>query len=216
MSHTSTKIPPAAIAAASLIILALLIDDERPMTIDVLARHAAHRRSMRRLARLLWPLFPLGLPGGYITLAYLLERRIARRTGRRAREIPRAAWAGWLVHRAFKLFYRRERPRRPGAPRRSDSYPSGHTTATTAVALTVANVLAQRHLVSRPKAVALGVVPPALMGVYRVLADDHWATDVIGGWLLGAAIAETAIRRSPRLRRGAPADGSRRAPPARG
>ena len=198
-----------------MIALALIIELDGPTAIDLRARRAAQSRSMRRLARLLSPLFPLGLPGGYITLAYLLERRIARWSGSRAPEITRSAWAGWLVHRAFKLFYRRERPRRPGRRRRSDSYPSGHTTATTAVALTVATVLAQRQLVSRPAAVALGVVAPGLMGAYRVLADDHWATDVVGGWLLGAAIAETAIRRSPELRRGAPAEGPRSARPAR-
>ena len=34
------------------------------------------------------------------------------------------------------------------------------------------------------------------MGAYRVLADDHWATDVVGGWLVGAAIG--LVRRRAR------------------
>ena len=37
-------------------------------------------------------------------------------------------------------------------------------------------------------AVAIGSGAPLLMGAYRVIADDHWATDVAGGWLLGGAI----------------------------
>ena len=35
---------------------------------------------------------------------------------------------------------------------------------------------------------ALAFGAPALMGAYRVLADDHWTTDVIGGWMLGGAM----------------------------
>jgi len=29
------------------------------------------------------------------------------------------------------------------------------------------------------------------MGVYRVIDDEHWVTDVVGGWLLGGAIGVT-------------------------
>ena len=105
-----------------------------------------------------------------------------------------AAWLGWLAHRAVKLCYRRERPVRPGVRRRTDSYPSGHTTGTTALALTLAHVLRRERLISSKRAAAIAIVPPALMGAYRVIADDHWATDVIGGWLLGGAIALIATR----------------------
>jgi membrane-associated phospholipid phosphatase len=30
------------------------------------------------------------------------------------------------------------------------------------------------------------------MGAYRVLADDHWATDVVGGWIAGIGVAACA------------------------
>ena len=118
-----------------------------------------------------------------------------------------AAWLGWLVHRAVKLGYRRERPLRPGVRRRTDSYPSGHTTGTTALALTLAYVLRREGLMSFRRAAAIAIVPPAIMGAYRVIADDHWATDVIGGWLLGGTIALTCSAitgtesRSSRVRR---------------
>lgn len=100
-----------------------------------------------------------------------------------------AAWAGWLVHRGIKLVFVRERPHRRGQRRRVDSYPSGHTTGTTALAVTAAQVLARQGLVSPRRAALIGVGAPLLMGVYRVIDDEHWATDVIGGWLLGASIA---------------------------
>jgi membrane-associated phospholipid phosphatase len=85
----------------------------------------------------------------------------------------------------------RERPRRPGVRRRTDSYPSGHTTGATALALTMAFVL-QRHRAMSPRAaMAMAAGVPMLMGSYRVIADDHWATDVFGGWMLGGAIGLT-------------------------
>jgi membrane-associated phospholipid phosphatase len=52
-------------------------------------------------------------------------------------------------------------------------------------------VLSREGVISRNAAVALAIVPPVVMGAYRVLADDHWATDVVGGWLVGAAIGLT-------------------------
>ncbi len=175
-----------------MILLARALELEEPTAIDLRIRRMARTPRVRPVATALRPLFPLGLPGGYIPLAYLIEWRIARRTGRRAPEIRRAAWAGWLVHRGFKVFYRRERPRRPGEPRRTDSYPSGHTTGATALALATARVLRQQRLLSTRGVLVVAIVPPVLMGAYRVLADDHWATDVVGGWLLGGAIASSA------------------------
>src|SRR6185437_8687076 len=137
-----TKLSALAIAAAGgMILLARALELEEPTAIDRWVRRMARAPRVRSAAKLLSPLFPLGLPGGYITIAYLVERQVARRTGRRAPAIPRAAWAGWIVHRGFKLFYRRVRPRRPGEPRRTDSYPSGHTTGVTALAFATGRVL---------------------------------------------------------------------------
>ena len=84
--------------------------------------------------------------------------------------------------------YLRERPHRNGR-RRYDSFPSGHTTGATALALTTAYVLHRERLISTRRAVALAVGAPAIMGAYRVIADDHWATDVFAGWVLGSAVA---------------------------
>ncbi|HEY5062046.1 MAG TPA: phosphatase PAP2 family protein, partial [Gemmatimonadaceae bacterium] len=87
-----------------------------------------------------------------------------------------------------KLVYRRRRPRRPTVRDRTDSYPSGHTTGVTALATTTAFVLRRQGIGSAVHRLAIGIGAPALMGAFRVVADDHWATDVFGGWLLGAAI----------------------------
>lgn len=102
-----------------------------------------------------------------------------------------AAWAGWLVHRGIKLVFIRERPRRPGQRRRMDSYPSGHTTGTAALAITAARILRRHELISGRRATLIAVGAPLVMGLYRLIDDEHWATDVLGGWLLGSSIALT-------------------------
>lgn len=146
---------------------------------------------MRRLDRALTPLFPIGLPGALIPTSYLLARALDRRGLAGGPAIVTSAWLGWLGQRAIKLLYLRERPRRAGVKRRVDSYPSGHTTGTTAVAATVASILWRRQIISRSQARLLAVGAPILMGAYRVISDEHWATDVLGGWLCGATIALT-------------------------
>jgi undecaprenyl-diphosphatase len=133
-------------------------------------------------------MFALGLPGGYVTVAYLAARWLRRRNARGGPAIVTSAWLGWLVHRGAKLVYSRERPPSPRVRCRTDSYPSGHTTGATALALTTALVLERQGLVSRRRACAIAVGAPLAMGVYRVIDDEHWITDVIGGWLLGTAI----------------------------
>jgi hypothetical protein len=186
-ARSQTAIAMAALGAVAL--LARALPDKNPPLIDRRARRIARSRPMRRAGRILSPLFPLGLPGGYITIAYLTARALHRRGQRGGPAIVTSAWLGWLVHRAAKLVFERERPRRRGAMRRDDSYPSGHTTGATALMLTTAYVLRRRDLISLPRATAIATIAPITMGAYRVISDEHWATDVVGGWLLGGAVA---------------------------
>lgn len=181
----------AGVAATAAALIARGLEYDRPPAVDRRIRRVARATRTYAVDRILWPLFPLGLPGGYITIAYALAHRLHRAKRRGGPAIVTSAWLGWLVHRAVKLAYERERPRRRNARRRSDSYPSGHTTGATALALTTAYVLAREGLLSTRAAVAIGAGAPLLMGAYRVIADDHWATDVVGGWFLGGAIGLT-------------------------
>lgn len=135
------------------------------------------------------PLYPIGLPGGYITIAYATAHWLRKQRRRGAPAIVASAWAGWLVHRGFKLFYMRQRPLARGKHYRIDSFPSGHTTGATALAITTARVLRRERRISEPTAVLIAVGAPIIMASHRLLADDHWATDVLGGWLLGGGIA---------------------------
>jgi len=190
-SRSSSRIGMTTAAVASAIgfaVLASRLEFDEPTAFDRRVRRHARRHAFDAARVGLKPLFPIGLPGGYITIAYATAHWIHRRQRHGSRAIITAAWLGWVVHRAVKLGYYRERPPKPRARRRTDSYPSGHTTGATALAVATALVLGRDKLISARRAAAIALGAPALMGAYRVVADDHWATDVIGGWLLGAAV----------------------------
>ena len=157
---------------------------ERATAIDHVVRRATRRaEGVRRAAA---PLFVLGLPGAYIPIAYATALWVQRRRRRGGPAIVAAAWLGWLGHRAAKVAYVRVRP--TSDKPRTDSYPSGHTMGITALAAVIGHVVSREGLVSRRTALAFGATASVAMGAHRVLADDHWITDVVGGWLFGAAI----------------------------
>lgn len=85
------------------------------------------------------------------------------------------------------------RPRPPAAAQvvleTGFSLPSGHTVDATVVVGVLALVLAFRT-VSRSRRIAIAAVATLLItaaGAGRVYLGVHWATDVVTGWLLGAA-----------------------------
>jgi len=82
---------------------------------------------------------------------------------------------------------------RPPAPLRlasvtSSSFPSGHATqaAATYLALAVIASLFVRQAWTRIAVWGTAIVIVAAVGASRVYLGVHWATDVLGGWFLGA------------------------------
>lgn len=89
----------------------------------------------------------------------------------------------------LKQIFHRARP--AGALRHMElsfSFPSGHSMAATAVLLTTAYVLAREELAPRWTIAAAAAMAFAV-GISRLYLDVHWATDVIGGWSIGLALA---------------------------
>jgi undecaprenyl-diphosphatase len=98
--------------------------------------------------------------------------------------VPLAGVASSLLKEAFG----RERP--DVAPHldvvTSLSYPSGHAVNAMAVLLLGALLLGEKL---RGLWVAFALIGAFIVGLSRPMLGVHWPTDVLGGWLLGAAFA---------------------------
>lgn len=101
-----------------------------------------------------------------------------------------AAWASSFVTKALY-----SRPRPDLVPHEayvySGSFPSGHSTMSTAAFLTLAMLIASLEPRRRSKALVYTVAAFFVVGVgfSRVYLGVHWPTDVLAGWSLGAAWA---------------------------
>jgi membrane-associated phospholipid phosphatase len=105
---------------------------------------------------------------------------------------PGAASVGALaVDNGARIFLHQKRP--PKARRHHSldrfAYPSGHTTAATAISVAAAAAVGgdlprsqQTLLWATVAAVALAV------GWSRLYLDEHWLDDVVGGWMAGTVI----------------------------
>ena len=71
------------------------------------------------------------------------------------------------------------------------SFPSGHTSMSAIVFLTLGALIAstRSRVPERLYVLAAAALLALLVGVSRVLLGVHWATDVLGGWAFGAAWA---------------------------
>ncbi|MCZ4610080.1 phosphatase PAP2 family protein [Streptomyces sp. Lzd4kr] len=126
---------------------------------------------------------------------WLVWRRAARWT---------ALWllATCLLATLFQQFLKAvvDRPR-PLWPDPVDSahyaaYPSGHAMTATVVCgllLWLLHRYGVRGTLWRT-AVTVGVISVAGVGLTRIWLGVHWATDVVGGWLLGAFVVAVAVR----------------------
>jgi YegS/Rv2252/BmrU family lipid kinase len=91
-----------------------------------------------------------------------------------------------------KLVFGRDRPlwQDPLGRLTSRSYPSGHASSTAALAgiLIVLAVMLVRRARLRRTVFAAAVLLALVVGADRVLLGRHFPSDVLGGWLLGAAV----------------------------
>jgi undecaprenyl-diphosphatase len=132
------------------------------------------------------------LTGQRATLAagVLAATAVAARRGADAALPVLAAVPGSnALHAALKYSRRHRRPLRARITgKRTPSFPSGHAARGAALAGVLAHLAARDGRGAAAVLAAGGTV--ALVGAaQRVRVERHWASDVLGGWALGAAVA---------------------------
>jgi undecaprenyl-diphosphatase len=73
------------------------------------------------------------------------------------------------------------------------SFPSGHAVASASFYPLLAWILTRRRRRLRPLALSLAVVLAFVIGLGRLYLGLHWPTDVLAGWLIGAAQCSLAV-----------------------
>jgi membrane-associated phospholipid phosphatase len=155
---------------------------------------------------------PVGMP--ILALVAILLLALRRRSWTPVILVAAAGLGSLAMTIAGKDIIQRHRPLRIDAIppfESSPSFPSGHTLNATVIAGVVAYLilLRRRTAAGRTVTVVAAVVIAVVVGLTRILLGAHWFTDVLAGWLLGAAwlaIVVTAHRLYLTARvRGAPA-----------
>ena len=143
---------------------------------------------------------PLGkwwayLPAVLAACLYVLAApRSQWRRGRSARKAGAGAMllAGTTTAALGPVFDRwlPQPPAPPGhkSPRKP-VFPSGHTIGPTAVSLTTAYVLSREGLARPEIAAPVALMVPLVTASGKILSQKHWASDVLGGYLGGTAVA---------------------------
>lgn len=107
---------------------------------------------------------------------------------------PRAALfvlantAGTLVaQRLIKMGLQRPRPEEHREDGSTSSFPSGHSSLTTSVALTASRIAAKEFERYEGRVTAVALTLAVFIGVSRALLRQHYPSDVLAGHAVGAA-----------------------------
>ena len=193
LTRTGIGLTAAAIAVGG----AVAVRRDETRAVDRYVRRRIHPRRSKKVTAVAKTVSFLAGPHVHPTVAAVLGLllRIDRGRGGFA---PSAASVGALgVDNAMRIFVHQKRPPKAGRhhARYRYAYPSGHTTAATAIAVALAAEMddqlsrdQQILLWTAVSAVALGV------GWSRLYLDEHWLDDVVGGWMAGTVIGLAAAR----------------------
>lgn len=125
----------------------------------------------------------------------------ATRDGDRDERSPRAGAAAVLatsvVCTALNPAFDRLLPQPPAPPghrsRNKPVFPSGHAFGPGAIAFAAAYVLWREEVAPPAVAFPLAVAVPTITAGSRIVAQKHWISDVLGGYLAGIAVAATSL-----------------------
>jgi undecaprenyl-diphosphatase len=192
-----TPTPSALLAISALALLgfgytARLVAGRRTVSVDDRARddvQAVREPAGELAAQAAGPLGKeyLHFPAAFALALYLRRRGV----GWRATVPVMASVASELMNRlvTHTLHIRVVPPGHPEHHTRKPSFPSGHAMETTAVAAASAYVLTREQLAPPAAAVAVAGTLATASVFSRLYLDRHWASDALGGTLLGVAVA---------------------------
>ena len=182
--------------------VAAAIKRDSTRTIDRAVRRRIHPRRSPRVTAVAKGVSSLAGPHIHPAVAALLGFMLRVERGRAGYGPSAASVGAWGVDNAVRIFVHQKRPPKAGPhhSRYRYAYPSGHTTAATAIGVAAASAIAgdlprsqQILLWTTIAAFALGV------GWSRLYLDEHWLDDVVGGWLAGTVIGLGAASLDARL-----------------
>lgn len=112
---------------------------------------------------------------------------------RAASALAIASASGGLAANLFDevIFHRPPPPGHPAPD--TPSFPSGHAIQLAAVSLTAGYVLMRERLAPAAIAMPLAIGIPLVSSGGRLYQDRHWASDLLGGWLAGIALASWSM-----------------------
>jgi undecaprenyl-diphosphatase len=199
--HPGAPAPPrrALVAGAVVALVACLlllgsiaasVHEREASALDTLATQLFHGLANPTLDAVMRAITGLGSTAVVVPLFVLALALLLWRRHRREALFLAVALAGsWVINESLKLAVHRPRPQLDWAQVQSDfSFPSGHAMNSFVLYLALALIVwvIHGHRVGRI-AIVVAVVLAMLIGVSRIYLGYHYLTDVVGGFLAGAA-----------------------------
>lgn len=191
-------------AAASFAVLASAVARRDTADVDEEVRKHAAMPAQHPARRAAEAIAPLGKWWAYLPAALAVSIYVLAAPGtqkRRARSSRKAGAGAMLLAgttaAALGPVFDRWLPQPPAPPGhrspRKPVFPSGHTIGPSAVSLTAAHVLVREGLARSEIAAPVALMVPLVTASSKLLAQKHWASDVLGGYLGGAAVAAACL-----------------------
>jgi membrane-associated phospholipid phosphatase len=176
------------------VLLARWVHKHPVSSTDVTISHVVQKRRLTFLDILSKMLSTLGSPATANTTALLIALALWKMHLRlEALMTAGLSLMSLLVRRVIQQIVHRPRPSkllvRVDTQKKTPSFPSGHATASTAIWGWLITLIMLLLPASRLRKGVLAVVPALvilLVGPTRIYLGEHWASDVLGGYLLGS------------------------------
>jgi undecaprenyl-diphosphatase len=189
MNSSISKVLPLALLVL-FALLAVLVVSERAVPVDQAILVWVQKDSSVGVDRIALEVTALGSALVSAVLCLIATGLLWKDAHRSALLLWPALIGGWLLSRAFKLLFARERPdlfNRGITYTRGASYPSGHALTAVVIFTMLAYIIWQRTTSRAAHLLVilgwLGLI--LLVGWSRIYLGVHYPSDVAGGYLLG-------------------------------